>query len=345
MKIAILAPLWKKIPPEKYGGSELVVANLAKGLLALGHDVTTFACAGSSIAGKLVPVIPKPMHELIGGFDWSGIQPYEFLSYFELAARAKDFEIIHNHMGIHPIALSLLLPAPMVTTLHSSLPPDFPYLADAFCNYPFVSVSVAQRTLAPKLNYVATVHHGIDVNAFTARLEGAGKGFAFVGTLSRNKGVDIAIRTARALNMPLVIAGEMRECDREFINKEVFPFIDGKTIRFVGEIGHEEKNRLLGESDALLFPPRWNEAFGLVMIEALACGTPVVALGNGAVQEVLRDGLTGFVANTEKQFFEAAQKVQSISRNVCRAQAEQHFDLSIMAKKYVEVYQLLIANQ
>ncbi|MDP2932640.1 MAG: glycosyltransferase, partial [bacterium] len=250
-----------------------------------------------------------------------------------------------NHMGIHPIALSPLLAAPMVTTLHSSLPPDFPYLADAFRDYPFVSVSAAQRTLAPKLNYVATVHHGIDVNAFTARLEGAGKGFVFIGTLSRDKGVDIAIRTAKALNAPLVIAGEARECDKEFIDKEVFPFIDGKTIRFVGEIGHKEKNRLLGESDGLLFPPRWNEAFGLVMIEALACGTPVVALGNGAVPEVLRDGITGFIANTEKQFLEAAKKVQSISRNICRAQAEQRFDLSIMAKKYVEAYQSLMANR
>lgn len=345
MKIAILAPLWKKIPPEKYGGSELVVANLSKGLSTLGHDVTTFACAGSSVAGKLVPVIPQPMYELIGGFNWSGIQPYEFLSYFQFAERAKDFEIVHNHMGIHPIALSPLLPAPMVTTLHSSLPPDFPYLADAFRNYPFVSISVAQRALAPKLNYVATVHHGIDVNAFTPRLKGSGKGFMFIGTLSRNKGVDIAVRTAKALNMPLVIAGELRECDKEFADKEVFPFVDGKAIRFVGEVGHEEKNRLLGESNALLFPSRWNEAFGLVMIEALACGTPVIALGNGAVPEVLDHGATGFIANTEKQFLAAAKKIQSISRSVCRAQAEQRFNLSVMAKKYVEVYKLLIANQ
>ncbi|OGY88573.1 MAG: hypothetical protein A3B30_03420 [Candidatus Komeilibacteria bacterium RIFCSPLOWO2_01_FULL_52_15] len=345
MKVALLAPLWKKIPPEKYGGSELVIANLAKGLVAQGHDVTTFACGGSVVAGTLVPVIPKPMYDLVGGFDWNGIKQYEFLSFFELAKQSKEFDIIHNHMGLHPIAFAPLLPIPMVTTLHSSLPPDFPYLAEAFREFPFVSISDAQRTLAPGLNYVETVHHGIDINAFTPRLEGTGKGFAFIGTLSRNKGVDIAIRTAKALGMPLVIAGEVRESDKGFQDKEVFPFVDGKDIRFVGEVSHEEKNRILRESDALLFPSRWNEAFGLVMVEALACGTPVVALGNGAVPEILRDRVTGFVTDAEKQFLEAAKKIPSISRSACLAEAERRFDLSVMAKKYVEVYQSLIANR
>ncbi|HUZ92428.1 MAG TPA: glycosyltransferase family 4 protein [Candidatus Paceibacterota bacterium] len=345
MKVALLAPLWKTIPPEKYGGSELVVANLAKGLVAQGHDVTTFACAGSGVAGKLVSVIQKPMYDLVGGFDWSGIKQYEFLSFFELAKRAKEFDVVHNHMGIHPIAFAPLLPVPMVTTLHSSVPPDFPALADAFRAFPFVSISDAQRTLAPKLNYVATVYHGIDVNAFTPRLEGAGKGFAFVGTLSHNKGIDIAVRTAKALGLPLTIAGEVRENDKEFLEKEVFPFIDGKDIRFLGEVGHEEKNRIFREADAVLFPSRWNEAFGLVIPEALACGTPVIALENGAVPEVLRDGMTGFITKDEKGFIEAAKKFVVISRKACRAEAERRFDLSVMAKEYAKVYASLAAHR
>ncbi len=344
MRIALLAPLWKEIPPEKYGGSELVVANLAEGLTDLGLEVTTFACGGSEVSGKLIPVIPKPMYDLVGGFDWSGIKQYEFLSFLELGKRIKDFDIVHNHMGLHPIALAPFMSIPFVTTLHSSLPPDFPYLAEAFREYPFVSISNAQRKLAPELNYVATVYHGIDMANFKPRLEGKRNGFVFLGTLSENKGVDIAVRTARNLGIPLTIAGEVRESDRVFLEKEVFPHIDEKQIRFVGEIGHEKKVRLLSEADGILFPSRWNEAFGLVIIESLACGTPVVALNNGAVSEILRDGVTGFIAEDENSFIEAAKKINSLSRSACRSEAENRFDISVMATNYVNVYKSLITK-
>ncbi|HEY4497223.1 MAG TPA: glycosyltransferase family 4 protein [Candidatus Paceibacterota bacterium] len=342
MNIALLAPLWKRVPPEKYGGSELVVANLAKGLVALGHRVSTFASADSAVTGTLIPVIPRPMHELIGVFDWRGIQQYEFLSFFEFAKRAGDFDVVHNHMGFHPNALAPLLPIPMVTTLHSSMPPDFPVLAEAFREQPFVSISDAQRVLAPALHYIATIHHGIEVDSFMHRAEGIGNGFVFLGTLSRSKGIDIAIRTARALGARLTIAGDIREDDRGFLDSDVFPLIDNKTIHFVGEVGHEEKNRLLRDADALLFPSRWNEAFGLVMIEALACGTPVVALASGAVPEVLRDGVTGFIVENEAAFIKAASNISRLSRAVARKEAEERFDLSHMAKKYIEVYRSLI---
>ncbi len=337
MRIALLAPLWKAVPPQGYGGSELVVANLAKGLTQLGHEVTTFACAGSAVAGRLVPVIEKTMYDLVGGFNWNGIEPYEFLSFFELGKRIQEFDIVHNHMGLHPIAFAPLLPVPMLTTLHSSTPPDFPYLAEAFKYYPFVSISGAQRSLAPALNYVATVYHGIDTKAFVPRLEGKGSGFVFIGTLSRNKGADIAVRTARELGVPLTIAGEVRAEEKAFLDAEIFPYVDGKSIRFVGEVGHEEKARLLREADALLFPSRWNEAFGLVMIEALACGTPVVALNSGAVPEVLEDGQTGLIAS-EGSFATAARRVTELSRETCRREAEEKFDLSIMARSYARVY-------
>lgn len=342
MNIALLAPLWKNIPPEKYGGSELVVANLAKGLVNLGHRVTTFACAGSKVSGDLVPVIPKSMYDLAGGFNWGSVQPYEFLSYFEFAKRARDFDIVHNHMGIHPVAFAPLLTIPMVTTLHSSLPPDFPYLADAFREYPFVSISDAQRLLAPKLYYAATVHHGIDTQAFEARLEGKGNGFVFLGTLSRSKGVDIAIRVAQALGAPLTIAGEIRDDERAFLDTEVFPHIDGKIIRFIGEVDHSQKAKILRDADALFFPSRWNEAFGLVMVEAFACGTPVVALGNGAVGEIIKNGETGFIAKDEQSFIKCASHINELSRASCRASAEEKFDLSVMAKKYSEVYRSLL---
>jgi len=343
MKIALLAPIWKKVPPEKYGGSELVVANLAKGLTNLGHDVTTFACGGSKVSGKLVSVISKPMYDLVGGFDWNGIKQYEFLSFFELGKRVKNFDVVHNHMGFHPIALAPFLSIPFVTTLHSSLPPDFPYLAKAFQKYPFVSISEAQRKLAPKLNYIGTVYHGIDIKTFCTRLKGHGNGFVFMGTLSHSKGVDIAVKAAHKLKVKLTIAGEIRESDRKFLDKEVFPYIDGKNIKFIGEVGHKEKNRLFAEADGVLFPSRWNEAFGLVIIEALACGTPVVALNNGAVPEVLRNGRTGFIAKNEKSFALAMEKIHTLSRDICRNEAETRFDIHAMAKGYENVFKPLIS--
>lgn len=341
----MLAPLWKKVPPKKYGGSELVVANLAKGLAELGHEVTTFACGGSEVKGELVSVISKPMHELVGGFNWSGIQPYEFLSYFELGKRLKDFDVVHNHIGFHPIALSPFLSIPMVTTLHSSLPPDFPYLAEAFKEYPFVSISDSQRKLSPELNYVATVYHGIDVKSFQPNFEKKDSHFVFLGTLSENKGIDIAVWFAKQSGVKLTIAGEIREEDKPFLEKEVMKYIDGEQIKFVGEIGHEEKAKLLADASALLFPSRWNEAFGLVMIEALACGTPVIALNNGAVSEVIEDGKTGFIVDDELKLGEAMKKVNEISRETCRTEAEKRFDISVMAKNYENVYKSLMEKQ
>lgn len=321
-----------------------MVANLAKGLVELGHEVTTFACGGSEVQGSLVPVISQPMHELVGGFNWNGIQPYEFLSYFELGKRLKDFNIVHNHMGFHPIALSPYLTIPMVTTLHSSLKPDFPYLADAFKEYPFVSISDAQRKLSSELNYVATVYHGIDVKSFQPNFEKKDNHFVFLGTLSENKGIDIAVWFASQLGAKLTIAGEIREEDKPFLKKEVMKHIDGERIKFIGEIGHEEKVKLLSNASALLFPSRWNEAFGLVMIEALACGTPVIALNNGAVAEVLKDGKIGFIVEDELSFGEAMKKVNEISREACRVEAEDNFDISVMAKNYEKVYKSLIAK-
>ncbi len=346
MRIALLAPLWKTVPPEKYGGSELVVANLARGLTELGHEVTTFACGGSKVSGELVSVIDKPMYDLVGSFDWkNGIKQYEFLSYEALGKRIHDFDIVHNHMGFHPIALAPWSPVPFVTTLHSSLPPDFPYLAEAFKEFPFVSISDSQRKLAPELNYVATVYHGIDVDFFKPRLEGAGNGFVFMGTLSYNKGVDIAVKAAHKLGVKLTLAGEVREDDQKFLEKEVFPYIDGERIKFIGEANQQEKSRLFAEADGVLFPSRWSEAFGLVIIEALACGTPVIALDNGAVPEVLRDGITGLIIKKEDDLAEALEQVSKISRTNCRLEAEQRFDLTSMASGYEAVYRSLIHSK
>ncbi len=344
MNIALLAPLWKKVPPEKYGGTELIVANLANGLTQLGHEVTTFACAGSKMDGNLIEAIPDEMYNLIGGFKWDAIQSYEFLAYYKLGRRINDFDIVHNHMGMHPLALASFSQVPFLTTLHSSLPPDFQHLAEEFANENFSSISLAQRKLAPNLNYVANVYHGIDIDSFVPNFN-PGSYLFFIGTLSHNKGIDIAVRAAHQLNLPLIIAGEIRESDREFLNKEVFPLVDGEKIKFIGEVSHQEKASLYAGAKALLFPSRWNEAFGLVVAESLACGTPVVALNNGSPSEIIEDKKTGYIVNTEEEFMDAIKNISKISRELCRAEAVSRFSLIEMAKRYVEVYKKLIEKK
>jgi glycosyltransferase involved in cell wall biosynthesis len=179
MRIALLAPLWMTVPPKRYGGTELVVANLAKGLAAHGHQVTTFACGGSKVAGRLVKVIPRPLLELVDGYDWNAVKPHELLVFAELFRRKEEFDIVHNHNNFPPVAIAPLLGLPFLTTLHSSAPAGgFSPLAQAFKDYPFVSISDAQRLLEPELNYVATIHHGVDTDAFRPRLRGKGNGFS-----------------------------------------------------------------------------------------------------------------------------------------------------------------------
>jgi glycosyltransferase involved in cell wall biosynthesis len=346
MKIALLAPLWEEVPPVKYGGTELVVANLAKGLTDLGHEVTTFACAGSAVKGELVPVIPETMFKLLGGFDWNGIKPYELLTFFELGKRAGEFDIIHNHVGFYPISVAPFLKLPIVTTFHfSEIERAYPYLVEKFREFPFISISMAQRQLAPRLNYVANIYHGIDVDSFKPDFNPKDGEFVFIGAVSEKKGIDIAIRCAKKLGVKLTIAGPVCEEERRFLDKEIFPGIDGKQIKFIGEVGHEQKNFLLANASALLFPSRWIEAFGLIMAESLACGTPVIALNNGAAAEVITHGKTGFVANSENEFIEFARQAGKISRRDCRAEAKQRFDLPRMATDHEKLYQDLAAEK
>jgi glycosyltransferase involved in cell wall biosynthesis len=344
MNIALLSPLWKKVPPEKYGGTELVVANLAKGLTKIGHKVFTFACAGSQVDGKLIEAVPDEMHNLTRGFKWDAIQSYEFMAYYKLGQMINNFDVVHNHMGIHPIALAPFCKIPFLTTLHGSTPPDFKHLADEFANENFVSISFAQRALAPNLNYVANVYHGIDTDSFIANFQ-AGSYLLFIGTLSHNKGIDIAVRTAKELDLPLIIAGEIRESEKDFLDKEVFPLIDGKKIKFIGEVNHEEKAKLYAGAKVLLFPSRWTEAFGLVITESLACGTPVVAMDNGSPVEIIENGKTGFVVNSENDFIEAVKSSFELSREACRAEAVSKFSMLAMAKNYVDIYRELISKK
>ena len=338
MRVAQLAPLWKTVPPQKYGGVELVVANLTKGLVDLGHDVTLFACGGSKSPGKLVRVVDKPLYEIIGGFSWKTIQAYEFLIFDELFKRLSDFDIIHNHLGFHPLAFSKLINIPIVTTIHSSLEPDFPYLADRFKDNLFVSISDAQRQLAPFLNYVKTIYLGIETEKFEPNLKNDNEYLLFLGSLTKNKGIDLAVKAARELKGKLIIAGEIREEEKDFLDKEVWPYVDNHMIKFIEEVTMNEKIKLLANAKALLFPIRWNEAFGLVMVESMACGTPVIAYRRGSVPEIVADKTTGFIVDNFEEFKKGINLIDTISREKCRQEAIARFDLSLMAQNYAELY-------
>src|SRR3989344_1386424 len=344
MRIAQLAPLWKTVPPEKYGGTEFVISTLTEALVNEGHDVTLFACGGSKTAGKLIQVIDRPLFDLLGGFFWDAIPAQEFLLYDELFRRLNEFDIIHNHVGMHPLVFAKLIRIPTVTTIHSSVAPDFPFFLERLKDEPIVSISNAQRKLSPNLNYVATIYHGINTVDFKPRYE-QGEYFLFLGSLTKNKGVDIAVKAAHELNERLIIAGSIfGPEDQEFLDREVMPYVDGDRAKFLGEVDFQTKRELYAKARALLFPTQWNEAFGLVMIEALASGTPVIAYNRGAVSEVITNGVTGFVVETFQEFKEGIKKYPELSRRVCRQEAESRFDAKIMAKNYVELYSKLVGE-
>ena len=344
MRVAQLAPLWKTIPPKKYGGVELVVANLTKGLVGLRHDVTLFACKGSKSPGKLINVIDKPLYDIVGGFSWKTIQAHDFLIFDELFKRLDDFDIIHNHLGFHPLVFSKLINIPIVTTIHSSLKPDFPYLADRFKDNLFVSISDAQRKLAPFLNYVKTIYLGIETEKFKPSFKNDNDYLLFLGSLTKNKGADLAVKAARELKEKLIIAGEIREDEKDFLDKEVWPYVDNHMIKFIGEVAMSEKIKLLANAKALLFPIRWNEAFGLVMVESMVCGTPVIANRCGSVPEIVADKTTGFVVDNFEEFKKKITEVDTISREKCHLEAVSRFDLSLMAQNYIKLYKEILAK-
>ena len=340
MRIAILAPLWKTVPPQKYGGTELVASLLADGLAKLGHEVTMFACGGSKTTANLVQVIDRPMYDILGGFKFDAVQFYDFMEVkmaFD-AAKKGQFDIIHNHMGLHMAALGNLSPVPMVTTNHSSLPPDFEPLAQLSKDSNYISISNSQRQMAPYLNYIATVYHGINTAEFEYN-EKSGDYLLFLATMSEAKGVDRAIEIAKKTGMKMIMAGDIRS---ESYFNEIKPLIDGEQIIYVGEVDAPKKKELMKNAKAYIFPIRWSEAFGLTVVESLASGTPVIAYPNGSLPEIIDDGKTGFLVNSIDQAIEAIKNIDSISREECRRQAVERFDASVMAINHVKVYENLL---
>jgi glycosyltransferase involved in cell wall biosynthesis len=339
VRIAQVAPLYERVPPLTYGGTERVVSYLTEELVKQGHDVTLFASGDSLTRAKLVAPCAEALR-----LSSSCADPviYHLLMLEKVAARAERFDIVHFHVDYLHFPLSRRNNVAQVTTLHGRLDlPDLVPLYQEFPEMPVVSISDDQRRPLCWLNWQATVYHGLPERLYKFQ-EKAGNYLAFVGRISPEKGVDDAIEIARRAGREIKIAAKIDKVDQEYFDQVIRPLLDQPHVDFVGELGDCEKGLLVGGALALLAPVRWPEPFGLVMVEALACGTPVIAYPQGSVPELIENGLTGFVVDDIEAAAAALDRVPGLSRKVCRRVFEQRFSVERMARDYVSVYTGLV---
>jgi glycosyltransferase involved in cell wall biosynthesis len=344
MKIAQIAPLIESVPPRLYGGTERIVSYLTEELVALGHDVTLFASGDSITAATLASCVPRALR-----LDPSVRDPipYYMLMLDRVSQRAGEFDILHFHVDQFHFPIFRTLARRTVTTLHGRQDlSDLLPLYVGFNSMPLVSISEAQRHPIPNANFAATIYHGLPLALHRPVERPTGAYVAFLGRISPEKRVDRAILIARALGIPLKIAAKVDRVDESYFRTQIAPLLEGPGVEFIGEINEAQKTRFLGEAQALLFPVDWPEPFGLSMIEAMACGTPVLAFRCGSVPEIIDDGITGAIVNTLEEAIAALPRVITLDRKKVRKRFEQRFSANRMANDYVNVYrQLLAASQ
>jgi glycosyltransferase involved in cell wall biosynthesis len=342
MRIAQIAPLTEAIPPKLYGGTERVVSWLTEELVELGHDVTLFASGDSVTKAKLEPMWPRALR-----LDASVRDPIALhMSMLErVRQRADEFDLLHFHLDYYPFSLFSRQSTPFITTLHGRLDlNEHQTVFDSFPSAPVISISHAQRRPVPQASWVRTIHHGLPAQLLQPRPKKPSY-LAVLGRIAPEKAVDQAIRIAVRCNLPLKIAAKVDRVDIEYFEREIKPLLQLPGIEYIGEIGDEEKSDFLSGALALLMPIDWPEPFGLVMIEAMACGTPVIAYGSGAVPEIVEDGLTGFIVDNEVDAADAVStRLRTLSRTRIRQRFEERFTARRMAGEYVEVYRNLLAS-
>jgi glycosyltransferase involved in cell wall biosynthesis len=342
MRIAQIAPLAESVPPKLYGGTERVISWLTEELLALGHDVTLFASGDSTTRAALVPVIRRAIR-------LSRPRPEPFPAYAllldALAHAASDFDVVHCHTDWLHLPLLDHIGVPHLTTIHNRLDtPDLPPVISRFPHAPLISISDHHRTPLPSANWLGTVYHGMPVDTLQPRYE-RGQYLAFLGRLTKEKGPEVAIRLARAAQIPLRMAAKIPRLETRYYKERLQPIIDGQQVQLVGELDDAAKGEFLRHASALLFPIDWPEPFGLVMIEAMACGTPAIAFRRGSVPEVIDDGVTGFIVDNEEQAVAAIHRIGELDRRRVRAAFEQRFTARRMAEDYVRHYESLLRNE
>ena len=339
MRIAQVSPLFESVPPQSYGGTERVVSYLTEELVRQGHDVTLFASGDSVTAAKLVAGSPQSLRLWPGSVD---ALAHHIVMLERVASLADAFDIIHFHVDYVHFPLSRRMPWRHVTTLHGRLDlPDLQPLYDEFADMPVVSISNDQRQPLPQAAWQATVYHGLPPALYTPRERGEPY-LVFLGRISPEKRVDRAVDIARRAGLPLRVAAKIDAVDRAYFERDIKPLFEQPGVDYLGEIGEDDKNALLGGAAALLFPIDWAEPFGLVMIEAMACGTPVIAWRAGSVPEVIDEGVTGFVVDSVDAAVEAVGKVAQIDRRRCRQVFEERFAVERMTRDYVAVYEQLV---
>lgn len=342
MKIAQVAPLFESVPPKGYGGTERVVAYLTDALVELGHEVTLFASGDSTTRARLVSVVERGLRLDGRHADWL---VWHTMLLDRVFGAAERFDAIHFHVDFLHFPGVRHCPTPCVTTLHGRL--DLPELVPLYRHFdeqPLVSISDSQRTPLPWAHWRATVHHGLpaDLLSFTPQ-PGPNSYFAFLGRISPEKRVDRAIEIAIACGVPLRIAAKVDAVDRVYFEAQIRPLLDHPLVDFIGEIDEAHKSAFLGQARGLLFPIDWPEPFGIVMIEAFACGTPVIAYPGGSVNEVMEHGVTGFIVNDQREAIAAARNIGTIDRRRCRRVFEQRYTARTMAERYIDVYRGLMA--
>ena len=337
MRIAQIAPLFETVPPRRYGGTERVVSWLTEALVEAGHDVTLFASGDSTTKAKLVPVVPQA-RRFVPNFEVNNA-PYARM--LELVARqSREFDVLHFHIDFHPFALFSRLGTPFLTTLHGRMDQEWTQsIYGLYPDVPLVSISDSQRRPVPNLGWVGTVLHGMPADLLCPVANG-GDYLAFLGRISPEKGIDRAIRIAQRAGIKLKVAAKIGEEDRTWYEREMAPLLEGG-VEFIGEIDDAQKPEFLSNARALLFPIAWPEPFGLVMIEAMACGCPVIAFPLGSVPEVIEDGLTGFIVENEEQAVAALGRIGTLDRTAIRARFEQRWSAKRMAGDYVGIYKKL----
>jgi glycosyltransferase involved in cell wall biosynthesis len=337
MRIAQVAPLFESVPPRLYGGTERVVSYLTEELVRAGHDVTLFASGDSKTRATLVPMCASALRLDPDGAD-SLVR--HILMAEEVAARAREFDVIHYHVDYIHFPTSRRLSVPHLTTLHGRLDlPDLRLVYERFRDMPVAAISAHQRAPLPMARWIGTVHHGLPPDQYVPR-EAPGEYFAFLGRISPEKRVDRAVEIAVRSGWPLKIAAKVNDEERSYF-KTLEKTLNHPLVEFVGEIGESGKGEFLSKARALLFPIDWPEPFGLVMIEAMACGTPVLAFRRGSVPEVVEHGVTGFVVDGVEQAVQAAARIGELDRREVRKAFERRFSARRMAEDYLALYRSL----
>ncbi|RFM28251.1 glycosyltransferase family 4 protein [Deminuibacter soli] len=341
MKIAQIAPLYEAVPPRLYGGTERVIHYLTEELVKQGHEVTLFASGDSITAARLVATVPEALR-----LNPHCIDPmaHHILQMQQVINRSHEFDILHFHTDFLHFPFSAQCAQPCITTLHGRLDiPDLQPLYNHFRKQKVVSISASQRKPLPQANWISTVYHGLPRHLH--RLHATpGNYFAFIGRISPEKRADRAIEIAIACNTPIKIAAKIDKTDESYFREHIAHLFDHPLVEYIGEINETQKTAFLGNAKALLFPIDWSEPFGMVLIEAMSCGTPVIAFNRGSVPEIIDDGVTGFIVNNVSEAVAALQRLPMLNRSVIRTVFEQKFTAERMARDYVQVYHQLTSN-